>query len=314
MSDFNACKEKYRQHLSVLRFAPETVKRYIYFLNRFFAWLEIQGVAEIGRVTKDMVQDYQAHLYETVNSRGEPNSVFHQNNALKAMKSLFRFLVESNCLSSDPTREVSYARTPKRLPRSILTGQEAKKIIHAPNTSTATGYRDRTMMEVLYSTGMRRSELINLRVSDVDYHGGFVRINSGKGNKDRVVPVGRIACRYLENYITAVRPLFSRNPAENHLFLTINGTEISRNRVWQLIKIYSKKNEDRQEHYDSHLPAYLRHAHAQEQGEHQAHSGAPGPLLAGVNPGIHIGNNNGPQGSAQQVPPEGERQGIENNA
>ncbi len=241
MSDFNAPQEKYRQHLSVIHYAPETIKRYLYFLNRFFAWIEAQGVFELGRVTKDLVQDYQAHLYEIMNSRGEPNSVFHQNNALKAIKSVFHFLVQSNYLTSDPTRDVSYAKTPKRLPRSILTSQEAKQVVHAPNTSTATGYRDRTMMEVFYSTGMRRSELINLMVSDVDYRGGLIRINSGKGNKDRVVPVGKIACRYLENYITGVRPLLIRNPAENHLFLTVNGTRMSKNRVWQLVKVYSRK-------------------------------------------------------------------------
>jgi integrase/recombinase XerD len=241
MSNLNAVKEKYQQHLTIINYAPETAKRYIYFLNRFFAWLEAQGVEEIGGVTKDLIQDYQLHLFETTNSRGEPNSVFHQNNALKAIKSLFHFLVEKNYITSDPARDVSYARTPKRLPRSILTIQEAKKIIHAPNTGTATGYRDRTMMEVFYSTGIRRSELINLMVSDVDHHEGFVRINNGKGNKDRVVPIGRIACRYMENYIKSVRPLFAKDPRENHLFLTVNGNEMSKNRVWQLIKIYSKK-------------------------------------------------------------------------
>ncbi len=183
MSDFNAFKEKYRQHLTVIRYAADTIKRYIYFLNRFFAWLEAQSVTEIGAVTKDHVQDYQTHLYETVNSRGEPNSVFHQNNTLKAIKGFFRFLAEQNYLVSDPARDVSYARTPKRLPRSILTGPEAKKVIHAPNTKTATGYRDRAIIEVFYSTGIRRNELINLQLSDVDYHEGFVRINSGKGEQ-----------------------------------------------------------------------------------------------------------------------------------
>ena len=241
MSEFSHFKEKYRQHLTVIRYAADTIKRYIYFLNRFFAWLEALGVTEIGAVTKDHVQDYQTHLYETVNSRGEPNSVFHQNNTLKAIKGFFSYLAEQNYLVSDPSRDVSYARTPKRLPRSILTGPEAKKVIHAPNTKTATGYRDRAIIEVFYSTGIRRNELINLELSDVDYHEGFVRINSGKGNKDRVVPIGKIACRYIENYVKAVRPMLVKDPRDNHLFLTINGTKISENRVWQLIKTYSKK-------------------------------------------------------------------------
>ena len=210
MIDFNALKEKYCQHLTVIRYAPGTIKRHGYFLNHFLSYLEEQGIHEITQITKDTIQDYQARLYETVNSRGEPNSVFHQNNNLKAVKGFFRFLIENNYLVSDPARDVSYARTPKRLPRSILTGPEAKKVIHAPNTKTATGYRDRAIIEVFYSTGIRRNELINLQLADVDYHEGFVRVNSGKGSKDRVVPIGKIACRYVENYVKAVRPCLSK--------------------------------------------------------------------------------------------------------
>jgi integrase/recombinase XerD len=240
-NDSNTLRETYRQHLTVIHYAPETIKRHIYFLNRFFAWIEDQGITEISKVTKEMVQDYQGHIYETVNSRGEPNSVFHQNNTLKALKGFFRFLVEKNFLVSDPAKDISYARTPRRLPRSILTGPEAKKVIHAPNTKTATGYRDRTILEVLYSTGIRRNELINLQLADVDYYEGFLRVNSGKGNKDRVVPIGKIACRYIENYVKAVRTTFVKDPTDNHLFLTINGTRMSKNRVWELVKIYSKR-------------------------------------------------------------------------
>ncbi len=241
MNDFDPFKEKYCQHLTVIRYAPGTIKRHGYFLKRFLAYLEEQGVHEIAQITKDTIQDYQECIYETVNSRGEPNSVFHQNNNLKAIKGFFRFLVEHNYLVSDPARDISYARTPRRLPRSILTGPEAKKVIHAPNTKTATGYRDRAIMEVFYSTGIRRNELINLQLVDVDYHEGFVRVNSGKGLKDRVVPIGKIACRYLENYVKVVRPMLVIDPTDNHLFLSMNGTKISENRVWQLIKIYGNK-------------------------------------------------------------------------
>ena len=94
MSDFNHFKEKHQQHLAVIRYAPETIKRYAYFLNRFFKYLEEMNVFEIAAVTKDIVSDYQTHIYEAVNSRGEPNSVFHQNNTLKAIKGFFRFLAE----------------------------------------------------------------------------------------------------------------------------------------------------------------------------------------------------------------------------
>jgi len=241
MSDFDSFKEKYRKHLTVIHYAPETIKRYIYFLNRFFAWLEAQGVTEISAVTKDHVQDYQAHLYETINSRGEPNCVFHQNNNMKAVKAFFRFLKENDYLAHDPAREISYAKTPKRLPRSILSGSEAKKVIHAPNTKTALGYRDRTILEVLYSTGIRNQELINITLNDVDYTEGFIRINSGKGNKDRVVPIGKIACRYIENYVKAVRPMLVKNPTNNHLFITIKGNTLAHTVPGQAIRRSNRK-------------------------------------------------------------------------
>ncbi len=241
MSDFHAFAQKYQQQLTILGFASGTIKRYLYFLNRFFKYLEEMNITEIAAVTKDIVRDYQTHLYEVINAKGEPNSVFHQNNNLKAIKSFFRFLHENNYLVSDPAREVSYAREPKRLPRSILSGIEAKKILRTPNTKTVLGYRDRTIIEVFYSTGIRRKELINLELSDVDYHEGFVRVNSGKGNKDRVVPIGKIACRYLENYIKSVRPMLVKDPTDNHLFLTMNGTRISENTVWELVKRHSKR-------------------------------------------------------------------------
>lgn len=241
MNNFEALAQKYREHLTVLRFAPGTIKRYLQFLDRFITYLEGQNTAGISVVTKDLIRDYQMHLYEEINTRGEPNSVFHQNNNIKAIKSFFRFLSEDGYIMGDPSRDVSYARTPKRLPRSILSQSEAKKIIHAPNTTTVLGYRDRTILEVFYSTGIRLEELINLTLQDVDYHEGLIRINSGKGNKDRVVPIGKIACRYLENYIKGVRPSLIRNPYDNHLFLSLRGNKLSKNRVWELVKSYAGK-------------------------------------------------------------------------
>jgi integrase/recombinase XerD len=241
MSDLNDFAEKYRQHLTILNYAPGTIKGHLFFLNRFIKYLDETGITEIAGVTRDVIRDYQTHLYETINNRGEPNSVFHQNNNMKAVKAFFRFLKENDYLAGDPAKEISYAKTPKRLPRSILSGPEAKKVIHAPNTKTALGYRDRTILEVLYSTGIRKQELINLTLNDVDYTEGFIRINSGKGNKDRVVPIGKIACRYIENYVKAVRPMLVKDPTNNHLFITIKGNTLAHTVPGQAIRRSNRK-------------------------------------------------------------------------
>ena len=241
MSSFNEHAEKYKQQLLILHYAARTIDSHAFYLNRFFAWLEAQDIAGITAVTKNRVQDYQAHLYEQINRNGDPTGAHTQNQALSIVKSFFRFLRENDYLAHDPARDVTYAKTPKRLPRSILSGPEAKKVIHAPNTKTALGYRDRTILEVLYSTGIRNQELINLLLTDVDYTEGFIRINSGKGNKDRVVPIGKIACRYIENYVKAVRPMLVKNPTNNHLFITIKGNTLAHTVPGQAIRRSNRK-------------------------------------------------------------------------
>ena len=159
---------------------------------------------------------------------------------MAAVKQFLRFLKEHDYIVTDPARDIEYAREPKRLPRSILNPGEARKIIHAPDTKSLIGYRDRTILEVFYSTGIRKEELNNLALSDVDYEDGFLRVNNGKGGKDRVVPVGRMACRYLENYINSVRPELVRDPHNDHLFLSLRGNKLSVNAAWMLVKKYAK--------------------------------------------------------------------------
>lgn len=234
-------KDKYREHLAVMNYAAGTIKSHAFYLNRFFRYLHENNIEEIAAVTKDTIRDYQVYLYQEINYRGQPNSAAAQNNALKVVKSFFRFLAENNYIVGDPAKDISYAKTPKRLPRSILSQIEAKKVLHAPDTKTTLGYRNRTIIEVLYSTAIRKEEINNLLIRDVDYNDGFIRINSGKGDKDRVVPIGKIACRYLENYIKAVRPSLIRNPYNNHLFLSLRGNKLSKNMVWEIVKSYAKK-------------------------------------------------------------------------
>ncbi len=241
MNSFSEFIEKYKQHLLILHYAERTIESHVFYLNRFMAWLEAKGTTVIAAVTKTLIMDYQTHLYEQTNRKGEPISSRSQNQTLSIVKIFFRFLRENDYLAHDPARDVAYAKTPKRLPRSILSGPEAKKVIHAPNTKTALGYRDRTILEVLYSTGVRRKELVSLTIEDVDYNEGFVRVNSGKGSKDRVVPIGKIACRYIENYVKAVRPMLVRDPSNNHLFLTMRGTTPSFSTIEDIVKKHTKR-------------------------------------------------------------------------
>jgi integrase/recombinase XerD len=233
--------EKYRQHLIILNYSPRTIHGRLLYLNRFLTHLAELNITRITAVTKEIISDYQTHLFEEINSRGEPNCVCTQNSVLGIVKSFFSFLAENDYIVADPAKKISYAKEPKKLPRSILTGPEAKKVLHAPDTKTVLGYRDRTILEILYSSGIRKEELLNVLITDVDYTEGIIRINGGKGKKDRVVPIGKIACRYIENYVKAIRPLLTQDLHNNYLFISMRGNRLSKNMIWEIVKSYTRK-------------------------------------------------------------------------
>ncbi len=232
---------EYIQTLKVRNFARQTIEARSAKLARFLTYLADRAITEAGAIGKDVIADYQTEIYHALNFRGRPNCVEYQNTLLGAVKGFMRFLKERDYIVSDPARNIPYAKLPKRLPRSVLTESEVRKIIKAPDMKSVIGYRDKTIMEVLYTTGIRCRELINLTLPDVDYRDGLLRVNNGKGGKDRVVPLGKIACRHLESYIQSVRPELIRDPYNNHLFLSTRGKRISDKTVLGLIKKYAKK-------------------------------------------------------------------------
>jgi integrase/recombinase XerD len=150
------------------------------------------------------------------------------------------FLWDNGFIISNPAKDIQYAKVPQALPRSILSRSESRKIMNAPDTRSVIGYRDRTILEVLYSSGIRKSELRYLTLNDVDYHDGFLRV-MGKGSKERIVPIGRIACRYLENYVKSVRLALIKDPYNKTLFLSSRGRRLNHNAVWVMVKKYGKK-------------------------------------------------------------------------
>ncbi len=233
--------DRLRQSLKVRNFAERTIEQTCWKLGKFNAWLIQNDILTIDAITKDAVRSYQVELYQMINAKGRQNSVGYQNGMLSAVKQFTRFLYERDFIVSDPARDIQYAKRPKMLPMGILTPSEARRIIHTPDIKTVIGYRDRVILEVLYTSGIRKKEINNLTLNDVDYHDGFLRIDNGKGSKDRIVPLGRIACRYLENYIKSVRPDLIKDPYNNHLFLSLRGNRLSKNMVWELVKKYAKK-------------------------------------------------------------------------
>jgi len=241
MNEFEDYSEKFRAHLLVLNYAPRSIESYGYYLKQFFRYLRELGLSDLAALTPAHLRDYQSHLWEKANESGRPLSPNSQNSALQGVKVFFRVMKQEGYLAGDPARDIPFTKLQKRLPRSVLTRQEMKKLLDAPNVHTVLGYRDRAVLELMYSTAMRRAEVEALKVEDVDFDGGFVRVNEGKGRKDRVVPLGKVAGKYLENYLKVIRPELVKDPMERGLFLGQYGNPLTGDVIWRMVKQYARK-------------------------------------------------------------------------
>ena len=154
------------------------------------------------------------------------------------MRGLFRFAAAEGFAASDPTEQIDSARAPQSLPR-YLSLEEVENLLKAPDASTPEGLRDRAMLELLYATGLRVSELVSLRTRDLHFEVGYL-VCRGKGRKERVVPYGRSAKKWIERYLVSSRPLLSPKPGEGGLFLSRRGRPMTRQRFFQLLKGYGR--------------------------------------------------------------------------
>lgn len=157
---------------------------------------------------------------------------------LAVIKSFYRFMTAEGYLEIDPAEVVEAGTKGIKLPK-VLNQEEVLKLLEQPDLRTDEGYRDRTMLEVLYATGMRVSELLGLPVSGVNLQMKYI-IAFGKGSKERLIPIGSIAVEYLDKYLNVVRPklLHTKNPNVKNLFLSMSGNEMTRQRFWQIIRGY----------------------------------------------------------------------------
>jgi integrase/recombinase XerD len=158
--------------------------------------------------------------------------------ATSAVRGLFRFAAAEGFAPVDPTEQIDSARAPKSLPR-YLSLDEVENLLKAPDVSTPEGLRDRAMLELLYATGLRVTELVSLRTRDLHFDASYL-VCQGKGRKERVVPFGRSANRWIERYLVSGRPLLSPKPGEGGLFLGRRGRPMTRQRFFQILKGYGR--------------------------------------------------------------------------
>ena len=191
---------------AALRHGERTVIEYVAHVRAFLAWAEAKGLTLAGMKREDLVA-YQSELFALRRGDGKPYSAGFQANRFSALKSFFGFLTRRQLVLHDPMAGLERPRLETRLPRTILTPREARKIIEAPSTRTPLDLRDRAILETLYATGIRASELIQLSPFDVDTEERMLRVVRGKGGKDRNVPLTPPAAAAIERYLAHGRPV-----------------------------------------------------------------------------------------------------------
>jgi integrase/recombinase XerD len=187
-------------------YSTNTVANRELYLSYFIRWCDERGLTRPTEITRPILERYQRHLFLHRKKDGQPLSNRSQSTRIVPIRAWFKWLTKTNKLLYNPAADLDLPRMEQRLPRHILTAQEADRVMNVPNTATQAGLRDRAMLETLYSTGMRRSELVNLQQFDFDYERGTVMIRQGKGKKDRMIPIGERALAWIAKYRDEVRP------------------------------------------------------------------------------------------------------------
>jgi len=229
--------EQYEDQLHV-RYAPRTPPTYMAHVRAFLDWLGVRGL-DLLEVRAPDLHAYQSHLYAFRRPNGKPYAAAYQAARLVVLKSLFRFLHRRGVLLSDPAAEIELPKLDKRLPRTILTGAEVRKVLAAPDAKTPRGLRDRAILETLYGTGIRVTELCELSPYDVDTEERVLRVVSGKGRRDRTVPLTRAAAVAIEAYLIQGRPRLvarQRPRAVRTLFLQDRGGKMDRASACRIVR------------------------------------------------------------------------------
>ncbi len=236
----SAQAQRFLDHLQVERgLSPHTVGAYRRDLARYRGFLGARGIGDARQVGEEDVRAFLAALSAARGPEGRPYRASTVSRTLSAVRSFHRFLVREDEAARDPTSAVVRPRVPRRLPRPLSVG-EVTRLLEAAGQPTPAGLRDLAMLELLYGSGLRVSELVGLDVDDVDLEGGSLRV-LGKGGREREVPLGRHARRALEAYLTGARPVLAGPGSRGALFLNRRGGRLTRHGCARLLAACARR-------------------------------------------------------------------------
>lgn len=215
-----------KEHLEWLlinNYAEDTAEQARWSIADFIRWAEQRGIEHPMEVTRPILESYQRYLYYYRRANGQPLTFRTQFARLSPVRRWFRWLVRNNHILHNPASDLDLPRIEKRIPRTILTADEVERVMVVPDIGTPVGLRDRALLETFYSTGVRRTELIRLKLYDLDRERNTLTICQGKGKKDRMIPIGERALAWVEKYLRESRPVLALEPDDATLFLTQYG-------------------------------------------------------------------------------------------
>lgn len=219
--------------IKVKQASANTVSSYMRDIRQFTGWLETLGAGDFLSATKENIGAYLSWLQ----SKGKSGATVSRS--LASLKNFYAYAISSGFLEASPiSPDIHVERGEKKLPQ-ILTGKEVELLLSQPACVDAKGYRDKAMLEVMYATGIRVSELIDLNVEDVNLELGILKCSSGR--KNRAIPLYPAALRALTVYLRDIRGVMLADPGETALFVNVSGARMSRQGFWKILKFYQNK-------------------------------------------------------------------------
>ena len=232
---------RYLEWMLVTNYSPRTVEGRRNDLHLFNEWCKTRSLNKPQEITKPILERFQRYLYHFRKDNGKPLGFHRQAIVLTGLKGLFKWLAQNNHILYNPASELILPKVPKQLPKDVLTPNEMETVLNQPDITSLFGLRDRAIMETLYSTGIRRLELVNLTIFNVDQTRGTLFVQQGKGNKDRFVPIGERALAWINKYLEEVRGELLVDPNVTTLFITYLGEGFHPNKLTAVIRNYIKQ-------------------------------------------------------------------------
>ena len=237
----HALLEQYLVWMGAQNFSEDTLITHRTTIGYFLEWCRERGLDDVTEITRPVLERYQRSMYQYRKKNGEPLTFRTQNTRLRSVKGWFRWLARQNHLLHNPASELILPRLENRLPKYILNAEEAETVLQQPDVHTIEGLRDRAILETFYATGMRRMEVAQLKLYDIDRERGTVMIRQGKGKKDRHIPMGERALAWIAKYVNEARAELLAAADDGTVFLDSMGAPFDRMYLTSVVRGYIRK-------------------------------------------------------------------------